>query len=126
MVLTLPWRYVDDTDMDKCTSDDEPDSPITFVYPAIAPTVENGESLLLIYDCETTGGSHLRDHIMEVGSMASVPDGVFISNAEFSSLCHTSLTETSRTSHNVTVHRSLRTNLHDGNVKMPESARVVI
>ena len=82
---------VDDRDMDKYTSDDEPDNPITFVNPATSPTVENGKPLLFIYDCETTGGSHLRDHIMEVGSMVSVPDGVSISNAEFSSLCHTSL-----------------------------------
>ena len=82
---------VDDTGMDKYTSDDKPDSPITFVNSATAPTVEDSEPLLFIYDCETTGGSHLRDHIMEVGSMVSIPDGVSISNAEFSSLCHTSL-----------------------------------
>ena len=81
---------VDDTDMDRHASDEEPDNPITFVNPATGPTIENGKPLLFMYDCETTGGSHLRDHIMEVGSMVSIPDGVSISNAEFSSLCHTS------------------------------------
>ena len=72
-------------------SDDEPENPITIVSHATGPTIENGKPLLFIYDCETTGGSHLRDHIMELGSVVSIPDGVSISNSEFSSLCHTSL-----------------------------------
>ena len=80
---------VDDTDMDRHTSDKEPDNPITFVHPATSPTIENDKPLLFIYDCETTGGSHLQDYIVEVGSMVSIQDGVSISNAE-SSLCHTS------------------------------------
>ena len=81
----------DDRSSDEELDDDEPDNPITIVNHATGPTVENGKPLLLIYDCETTGGSHLRDHIMEVGSVVLIPDGVSISNAEFSSLCHTSL-----------------------------------
>ena len=81
----------DDRSSDEELDDDEPDNPITIVNHATGPTVENGKPLLFIYDCETTGGSHLCDHIMEVGSVVSIPDGVSISNAEFSSLCHTSL-----------------------------------
>ena len=34
--------------------------------------------------------SFYQDHIVEVGSMVIAPDGVSISNDEFSSLCHTS------------------------------------
>ena len=80
----------DDVDMDVFASDEEPDNTITFVSSATGPTIESGKPLLFIYDCETTGGSHLRDHIMEVGSLVSIPDGISISNTEFSSLCHTS------------------------------------
>jgi len=76
--------------MDRLASDEEPDNPITFVHPATDPIVERGKPLLFIYDCETTGGGHLWDHIMEVGSVVSIPDGVSISNTEFSSLCHIS------------------------------------
>lgn len=46
--------------------------------------------VLFFYDCETTGGSHLRDHIMEVGSVVVVPEGARVTTVEFSSLCHTS------------------------------------
>ena len=49
-----------------------------------------GKPLLFMYDCETTGGSFYQDHIVEIGSMVIAPDGVSISNEEFSSLCHTS------------------------------------
>ena len=56
---------------------------------AIDPTVDNDEPLLFIYDCETTGRSHLQDHIMEVRSVVVAPEGVS-SISEFSSLCHTS------------------------------------
>ena len=40
---------VDDTGMDKYTSDDEPDSPITFVNSATAPTVEDIVSHYFLY-----------------------------------------------------------------------------
>ena len=59
----------DDRSSDEELDDDEPDNPITIVNHATGPTVENGKPLLFIYDCETTGGSHLRDHVMEVGSV---------------------------------------------------------
>ena len=81
----------EDKPSDDESEDDEPENPITIVSHATGPTIENGKPLLFIYDCKTTGGSHLRDHIMEVGSVVSIPDGVSISNSEFSSLCHTSL-----------------------------------
>ena len=72
-------------------SDEEPDRGLLLAYSSTTdPMVDNGEQLLFIYDCETTGGSHLRDHIMDVGSVVVAPEGVSISTTEFSSLCHTS------------------------------------
>ncbi|XP_065913159.1 uncharacterized protein [Dysidea avara] len=41
-------------------------------------------------DCETTGGSHMMDHIIEIRAMVLPPDGVHITDPEFSTLCHTS------------------------------------
>ena len=67
---------VDNTDMEKLASDEEPDNPVTLVNSATDPTIESGKPLLFICDCETTGGSYLRDHIMEIGSVVSIPDGV--------------------------------------------------
>lgn len=81
----------DVVELESMPSDEEPDSSSLLAYSSTTdPTVDNGEQLLFIYDCETTGGSHLRDHIMEVGSVVVAPEGVSISTTEFSSLCHTS------------------------------------
>ena len=81
----------DVVELESMPSDEEPDSSSLLAYNSTTdPTVDNGEQLLFIYDCETTGGSHLRDHIMEVGSVVVAPEGVSISTTEFSSLCHTS------------------------------------
>ena len=76
-----------DTIMDKCIFEEEANTPTSFINPA---TVENGHPLLFIFDCETTGGNHLQDHIIEIGSLVLIPNGVSISTVEFSSLCHTS------------------------------------
>ena len=76
--------------LESLPSDEEPDIPPSPNSSATDPTIDNGEPLLFIYDCETTGGSHLRDHIMEVGSVVVAPEGVSMSRPEFSSLCHTS------------------------------------
>ena len=46
--------------------------------------------MLFLYDCETTGGSHYNDHIIEIGSVVIVPDNLSVTQTEFSSLCHTS------------------------------------
>ena len=78
----------DTVEVERLEPDEELDD--TFVNAATDSTVESGKPLLFMYDCETTGGSHLRDHIMEVGSVVLVPDGVSITTTEFSSLCHTS------------------------------------
>ena len=43
----------DDTDMDKYRSDEEQDNHITFVDHTAGYPVENGNTLLFIYDCET-------------------------------------------------------------------------
>lgn len=50
----------------------------------------DGKQLLFFYDCETTGGSHYNDHIMEIASTVMVPDNLSISTTEFSYLCRTS------------------------------------
>ena len=55
-----------------------------------SPDAASSEPLLFFYDCETTGESHVVDHIIEITTMVLVPDGVHITNLEFSSLCHTS------------------------------------
>ena len=80
----------DTVEVDRLELDEEVDNPITFVNAATDSTVESGKPLLFMYDCETTGGSHLWDHIMEVGSVVLVPDGVSITTTEFSSVFHTS------------------------------------
>ena len=65
-------------------SDEEPDSSSLLAYSSTTdPTVDNGEQLLFIFDCETTGGSQLRDHVMEVGSVVVAPEGVSISTTKF-------------------------------------------
>ena len=81
---------IEDKSSDDEPEDDEPENPITIVNHATGLTTENGKPLLFIYDCKTTVGSHLHDHIMEVGSVVSILDGVSISNADISNLCHTS------------------------------------
>ena len=52
----------------------------------------DGKQLLFLYDCETTGGSHYDEHIIEIASVVIVPDdlNVSITKTEFTSLCHTS------------------------------------
>ena len=50
----------DVVELESMPSDEEPDSRSLLAYSStIDPTVDNGEQLLFIYDCETTGGSHL-------------------------------------------------------------------
>ena len=73
--------------MDKCIFEEEANTPTSCINSA---TAENGHPLLFIYDCETTGGNHLQDHIMEIGSLVLIPNGVSISTVEFTSLCQTS------------------------------------
>ena len=80
----------DTVEVERDESDEEVDNSIACVNAATDSTVENGTPLLFMYDCETTGGSHLRDHIMEVGSVVLIPDRVSITTTESSSLCHTS------------------------------------
>ena len=46
--------------------------------------------LMFLFDCETTGGSHYSDHIIEVASTVIIPDNTSITTMEFSSLCRTS------------------------------------
>ena len=87
--------YVGDTAVPVCEDDDdneedEQDEDIPFESVTVNSIPCSGKPLLFIYDCETTGGSFYQDHIVEVGSMVIAPDGVSISNNEFSSLCHTS------------------------------------
>ena len=46
--------------------------------------------LMFLFDCETTGGSHYSDHIIEIASTVIIPDNTSITTVEFSSLCRTS------------------------------------
>ena len=50
----------------------------------------DGKQLLFLYDCETTGGSHYDEHIIEIASIVIVPDNLSFTKTEFTSLCHTS------------------------------------
>ena len=34
----------------------------------------HGKRLMILFDCETTGGSHYSDHIIEVAATVIVPD----------------------------------------------------
>ena len=49
-----------------------------------------GYPVLFLYDCEATGGSIYKDHIIEVASSVIEPNGVFLSVTSFSSLCRSS------------------------------------
>ena len=46
--------------------------------------------MVSVCDCETTGGSCHKDHIMEIASVLIASDDVNISKADFTSLCHMS------------------------------------
>ena len=71
-------------------NEEETVSPLPVDSSATDPNLDNSKPLLFFYNCETTGGSHLQDHIIEVGSVVEIPEGASITTAEFSSLCHTS------------------------------------
>ena len=75
-------------------SDEDPvddcDEPVEQFDNSVDVTPNDGNPVLFFYDCETTGGSYHRDHITEVAAIMIVPDGVDITNTQFSSLCHTS------------------------------------
>ena len=47
---------VDTVEVERDESDEEVDHPITFVNAATDSAVENGNPLLFMCDCETTGG----------------------------------------------------------------------
>ena len=95
--LTKHWRDIDsrpEGDMAEAEEDLFKDEEVVSLLPADSsttdPILDNGKPLLFFYDCETTGGSHLRDHIIEVGSAVKIPEEASIITAKFSSLCHTS------------------------------------
>ena len=46
-------------------------------------TANDSEPLLFFYDCETTGRSYHRDHIIEVAATVVVPDGLHITSTQF-------------------------------------------
>ena len=52
---------------------------------------DDRKQLLFFYKCETTGGSHYEDHIIEIGAAVIVPDNLTssITTTEYASLCHT-------------------------------------
>jgi len=80
-------RFPDDRPPDDCDEDDE---SIADLGDSVDVIPTDGEPLYFFYDCETTGGTYHRDHIIEVAASVIVPDGLDISTTQFSSLCHTS------------------------------------
>ena len=77
---------VDDRDNDEDVHLDEELGSLS-----TTPTVSlDGNPLYIFYDCETTGGSHYNDHIIEAAATVMVPDSISITTPEFSSLYHTS------------------------------------
>lgn len=88
--------YAGDTAILECNDnndaveDQQQDGVIPFENITADSNTCTGKPLLFMYDCETTSGSFYQGHIMEIGSAVIAPDGVSISNEEFSSLCHTS------------------------------------
>ena len=49
-----------------------------------------GCPVLFLYDCEATGGSIYKDHIIEIASLVIEPLDISIGVASFSSLCRSS------------------------------------
>ena len=80
----------DDDDDDEAVEDQQQNEVTPFENITADSNTCTGKRLLFMYDCETTGGSFYQDHIMEIGSIVIIPDGVSISNEELCSLCHTS------------------------------------
>ena len=81
---------------DNCTTDQHTvdiadiHTPNSLLKDTLDASSDEGERLLFLYDCETTGGSFHNDHIMELASVVIVPDDISISKPSFTSLCHTS------------------------------------
>ena len=69
---------------------DLPHESIADLGNSVDITPDDCDPLYFFYDCETTGGSYYRDHIIEVAASVLVPDGLDITITQFSSLCHTS------------------------------------
>ena len=67
-------------------------SPINLLRSSSTVPPTDKEQLLFFYKCETTGGSHYDDHIIEIGAALIVPDNLTssITTLEYSTLCHTS------------------------------------
>ena len=86
---------VSESDDDNCSLEEQVDIDMHTPDPSVLEETSDvspvdGESLLFFYDCETTGGSFHKDHIMEIASVVIAPDDVNISKPDFTSLCHTS------------------------------------
>ena len=75
-------------DGDDVNDSNEGDNSNNNSFSSSFPT--HGKRLMVLFDCETTGGSHYSDHIIEVAATMIIPDNVSITTVEFSSLCRTS------------------------------------
>ena len=80
-------RLPDDRPSNDCDEDHE---SIADLGNSVDITPHDCDPLYFFYECETTGGSYYRDHIIEVAASVLVPDGLDITITQFSSLCHTS------------------------------------
>ena len=85
---------ISDSNTDDATNDAScPGSPIISTEHLLTSSSAiplDGKQLLFLYDCETTGGSHYDEHIIEIASVVIVPDNLSFTKTEFTSLCHTS------------------------------------
>ena len=80
---------------DTTSGSDPPVTPIVstrnfLTSSATTPLDDGRKQLLFLYDCETTGGSHYEEHIIEIASAVMAPDELSITKMEFTSLCYTS------------------------------------
>ena len=85
---------ISDSNSDDITNG--PDPPVTpivstrnLLTSSSTTPFDNEKQLLFLYDCETTGGSHYEEHIIEISSAVMAPDKLSITKMEFTSLCYT-------------------------------------
>ena len=73
----------DDNDNDDINDSDMGNNSGNSGFPDSFPTY--AKRLMFLFDCETTGGSHYSDHIIEIASTVIIPDNTSITTVEFSS-----------------------------------------
>ena len=90
-IIIISGSDTDDTSDDSLCSNLQAISPIGNSLSTGSTIPPDDRKLLFFYKCETTGGSHYEDHIIEIGAAVIVPDNLTssITTTEYASLCHT-------------------------------------